>query len=269
MRDADCVEFLQWALPQMDMRWPGFRKVRRQVCRRVAARVAELALADLQVYRAVLAGNAAEWDHLATLCRVTVSRFLRDRELWFALGREVLPAFTAQVPDGGRQLRCWSAGCASGEEPYSLTLVWYQLVQPVAAGWKISVTATDIDDEVLRRARRACYGAGSLRELPAEWRQSCFQRRDGEYCLRRRFLEPVELLGQDLRRHTPVGRFHMILCRNLVLTYFSPRLQQRILGRLRDALLSGGVLVLGSHEYPPENAGFASWPHVKGVYGKQ
>jgi chemotaxis protein methyltransferase CheR len=77
--DAECVDFLQWALPRLGLRWQGFRKVRRQVCRRVARRIAELGLADADAYRLYLERNPQEWDALAELCRVTISRFWRDR----------------------------------------------------------------------------------------------------------------------------------------------------------------------------------------------
>ena len=268
MRDTECVEFLQWALPRMGMRWSGFRRVRRQVCRRIAFRVAELGLADTNAYRGVLAGDPGERELLAGLCRVTISRFMRDRELWFGLGHAVLPALLDRHRERDKWLRCWSAGCASGEEPFSLLLVWDQLVRARAAGWGISVVATDIDEQVLRRASRGCYGAGSLREVPASWRDRCFQVRRGEYCLRREFLEAVTLLHQDLRSQSPPGCFDVVLCRNLVLTYFSPHWQQRILARMRECLVPGGVLVVGSHERLAEGAGFSPWPGLEGVYSR-
>lgn len=266
MRDTECVEFLQWALPRMGMRWSGLRRVRRQVCRRVAYRVAELGLSDTNAYRGVLAREPGEWELLARLCRVTISRFMRDRELWFGLGRVVLPALLDRQRERDQPLRCWSAGCASGEEPYSLLLVWDRLVRPGNAGRGICVVATDIDEQVLGRARRGCYGAGSLREVPASWREQCFQVRHGEYCLRREFLEAVTLLHQDVRSQSPPGPFDAILCRNLVLTYFSTYWQQRILARMRDGLVPGGVLVVGSHERLAQEAGFSPWPGLRGVY---
>jgi chemotaxis protein methyltransferase CheR len=89
MTDAECVAFLQWALPQLRLRWHGFRRVRRQVCRRVSRRIAELGLKEADAYRAYLEGNLHEWNVLAGLCRITISRFWRDREL---LSRQLSPA---------------------------------------------------------------------------------------------------------------------------------------------------------------------------------
>src|SRR5438477_9810042 len=116
----DCVEFLQWALPRLRMRWDGFRKVRRQVCRRIERRSRELGLTDLAAYRDYLERRPDEWARLDALCRVTISRFYRDRETFAALEQEVLPALAR----GGAEIEVWSAGCASGEEPYTLALLW-------------------------------------------------------------------------------------------------------------------------------------------------
>jgi hypothetical protein len=91
MSDTDCVQFLQWALPRLRMRWPGFRKVRRQVCRRIERRTHELGLPDLVAYHRYLESQPAEWTILDSLCHVTISRFCRDRQTFVSLERKVLP----------------------------------------------------------------------------------------------------------------------------------------------------------------------------------
>src|SRR5215216_2117445 len=178
MTDAECVVFLRWALPRLGLRWQGFRRVRRQVCRRVSRRIAELGLAEADAYRAYLEGIEEEWDVLAGLCRVTISRFWRDRAVFEGLRDEVLPEL-------GPALSAWSAGCASGEEPYSLVLA------AAEARVGIHVIATDVDPVLLERARRACYQESSLRDLPAHLRTRAFE--DG--CLRREYREPVGSSG--------------------------------------------------------------------------
>jgi chemotaxis protein methyltransferase CheR len=89
--DQECVEFLQWALPRMQMRWSGFRKVRRQVCRRIQRRMQVLEK-DVQGYREFLEAEPEEWDVLDALCRITISRFYRDRAVFAYLQTTVLPA---------------------------------------------------------------------------------------------------------------------------------------------------------------------------------
>src|ERR687888_1815107 len=130
----------------MGLRWAGFRRVRRQVCRRLRARIAALGLPDLDAYRAHLAANPDEWAVLASLTPITISRFYRDRAVFAALEREVLPSAE----------RVWSAGCASGEEAYTLAIMRPQL----------EILATDVEAAMLERARVATYEASSLKELP-------------------------------------------------------------------------------------------------------
>ena len=87
MKDTDCIAFLQWALPRLDLHWPGYRKVRRQVCRRIARRVTDLQLQDLAAYRQRLEADPAEWQALDDCCYITISRFFRDGRVFEALGQ--------------------------------------------------------------------------------------------------------------------------------------------------------------------------------------
>ncbi|MEE8226367.1 MAG: CheR family methyltransferase, partial [Kiloniellales bacterium] len=125
MRDEDCVRFLQWCLPPLGLRWAGYRRVRRTVCKRIERRRRELGLADAAAYRACLIADPGEWTRLDALCRISISRFYRDRAVFDHLVCDVLPNLATKA---GRRadtaLRCWSAGCASGEEPYSLAIAW-------------------------------------------------------------------------------------------------------------------------------------------------
>jgi chemotaxis protein methyltransferase CheR len=250
MTDAECVAFLQWALPRLRLRWQGFRKVRRQVCRRVSRRIAELGLNEADAYRAFLEGNPQEWNVLAGLCRITISRFWRDRALFEALRDEVLPELGASV-------FAWSAGCASGEEPYSLVLA------AAEARVEIHVIATDVDPVLLERARRACYPESSLRDLPADLRARAFE--DGG--LRPEYHKPVDFLRHDVRDGAPGGPFDLALCRNLVFTYFADELQREVGRRLAGSLRAGGALVVGAHEDLSEGLDeLEPWPTVRGVY---
>jgi chemotaxis protein methyltransferase CheR len=250
MTDAECVDFLQWALPRLGLRWQGFRKVRRQVCRRVSRRIAGLGLGEADTYRLYLEHNAQEWDALARLCRVTISRFWRDRSVFEALRDVVLPEL-------GPAVSAWSAGCASGEEPYSLVLA------AAEACVEIHVLATDVDPVLLERARRACYPKSSLRDLPANLRAHAFE--DG--CLRPEYREPVDFLRHDVRDGAPGGPFDLTLCRNLVFTDYADELQREIGRRLARSLRADGALVVGAHEALPDALDrLAPWPGARGVY---
>ncbi len=257
MRDAECVQFLRWALPRLGFRWRGFRRVRRQVCRRVQARLRELGLEDVEAYRAHLLAEPGEWEELAPLCRVTISRFFRDRGLFRALGEEVLPRLAAASGGGG--LRLWSAGCGAGEEPYSLALLARRA--PALAGVEARILGTDLDPVQLDRARRAVYPESSLQDLPRDLLEQAFAATaEGEWRLRPEYRRGVELELQDLRREAPAGPFAAILCRNLAFTYFAEPLQKDIAARLHGCLMDGGALVVGAHEHLPDGcAGFEPW----------
>ena len=102
MTDPDCTRFLQAALPRLRLRWAGFRKVRRLVCKRLARRLRELGLPDLAAYRAFLEGHPGEWDVLDGSCRIPISCFYRDREAFKSLEQNVLPALAQAAVAAGR-----------------------------------------------------------------------------------------------------------------------------------------------------------------------
>lgn len=270
MTDAECVALLQWALPQLHMRWPGFRKVRRQVCRRIDRRRAALGLPDVASYRELLERHSDEWAVLDELCRVTISRFARDQFVWGELAAEVLPRLAREASEAGRRsVRAWSAGCGAGEEPFTLVIVWQLAIAPHWPDLALDVLATDIDDVQLGRAAIGEFPAGALRELSDAWRAAAFDRIDeGRERLRDAFRMPVRFMHHDLRTAPPAHAFDLVLCRNLAFTYFDEPLQRRIAATLRSVLRPGGLLVVGVHEQLPTGAaGFV--PTSRCVYRAQ
>ncbi len=268
MNDQDCVQFLQWALPRLHMRWPGFRKVHGQVCKRLSARIRELSLPDLTAYRDYLEQHPAEWQVLDSLCRVTITRFYRDKRMFQLLQQEVLPSLIrTAAARGERELRCWSIGCASGEEPYTLALLWDLSFRHAEPGVKFRITATDADQDLLDRAREGCYPASSIKGLPKEWLAAAFVPSGERYCLREKIKAAVDFHCQDVRAAAPDGAFLLVLCRNIAFTYFDDGLQKESLDRIRAKLLPGGALVTGIHEsLPGETEGFELWSMKSGVY---
>jgi len=254
MTDSDCVQFLQWALPHLQMRWPGFRKVHKRVCTRLARRLTELGLGDISAYRQLLTQQPQEWQHLDTVCRVVVTRFYRDKRVFAELTERILPLL-ADSAVSRRQLHVWSIGSASGEEPYSLAIVWQLLLAPRFPHLQLSILATEIDPVLLERSRRACYERATLKNLPESLRNAAFTEANDGYCLKRLYQELVEFRRQDIRTTLPDETFDLILCRNLVFTYFDEPLQQRLLQRLLSRLRPGGWLLLGVHETLPPQAG--------------
>ncbi|MDE5454260.1 chemotaxis protein CheR [Bradyrhizobium sp. CSA112] len=264
MRDADCTAFLQWALPQLDMHWLGFRKVRHQVCKRVRHRIAALGLNGFAAYRERLEGDAQEWRVLDQFCHITMSRFFRDRGVFDCLRTGILPTVAERACSERRPVRCWSAGCASGEEPYSMRILWDLGSGCAGPKTEMLLVATDIDGELLARARVGCYGRTSLREVPPDLIARAFEQVGSHFCIQEQHREGVIFLKQDLRSEAPSGAFDLILCRYLAFTYFAPSLRQKVLTVFAERLVPDGFLVVGSHEQlaDPRFVSAAGMPHV-------
>lgn len=253
MNDAKCIRFLQWALPRLRMRWPGFRKVRKQVCKRIGRRMRELDLPDIEAYQHFLEAQPGEWIFLDRCCRITISRFYRDIRLFETIGKGILPSLVKSAKQRDeRDVRCWTAGSASGEEPYTLAILWRLMLESTFPEFSISIMATDADPNMIERARTGRYSKGSLKDLPLSWRDQAFEHRAELFQIRDEYRTAVEFRQQDLRREMPTGQFDLILCRNLAFTYFDETLQKEILSGIVDRLRPYGFLVIGQHESLPE-----------------
>lgn len=237
----------------MGMRWAGFRKVRRQVCRRVSRRMGELGIKDIPAYRVRLESAPEEWPILDSLCRIPISRFYRDRGVFDALGNDILPALAERATSRKENIRAWSAGCASGEEPYTINIVWKLLVAPhLENPPAFHIVATDADGALLGRARDGLYSISSLKDMPAALIQEAFDREGDLFRIKEHFKDGVKFVNQDIRREMPQGPFNLILCRNLAFTYFDEALQREALEGMLRRLAPGGFFVTGIHENLPK-----------------
>ena len=214
-----------------------------------------LELPDLDAYREHLNRQPDEWQVLDEMCRITISRFYRDRGVFDLLRNEVFPALACAARE--RQyasVRVWSAGCASGEEPWTLKLMWELELQRRFPKLSLEVVATDADTQMLERARLGRYRSSSIKDFPESWLSLAFAKRDEEFRIRDRFRKGIEFQQQDIRQAWPSGSFDLILCRHLVFTYFDERLQTEILEKLTSRMIAGGILVTGKQESLPSGA---------------
>jgi chemotaxis protein methyltransferase CheR len=262
----DCVAFLQWALPRLSLRWHGFRRPRGQVCKRIRRRMESLGLEDFAAYQDHIECHPEEWASLDTFCRITISRFYRDRNVFRVLCAHVLPPLRQRAAQEKRDIACWSAGCASGEEVYTLRILWDLTLAGTHPDVPLALLGTDIDEALLARASVGCYQRGSVREMPSGWLDRCFERRDDLLCVKRAHRRGISFLCQDIRREMPEGPFDLVLCRNLVLTYFEPPLQTQVMRNLAARLRCGGYLVIGAHEtLPADIVGFQPSPDCREI----
>lgn len=222
------------------------------VARRVAARLRMAGCRDYLEYTDLLARKPEEVDRLLEYVTIKWSRFFRDQPVFDRLRDEVLPSLVAR---GNGKLAVWSAGCARGEEPYSVAL----LTQTMAAGKRLNevvVYATDIDESALAAARTGIYPHAALNNVPSHILQTCFVSQPGRseqsYRVRGDVGTEVRFSRHDLLRdETPVGApFDLVLCRNVVI-YFKSQVQVRVFDLLSFSLASGGYLCLGEAEQLP------------------
>lgn len=205
------------------------------------------------LYR-LMTEDPAGWPLLETLVgalTVGETHFFRNRPQFEALERRVLPELIERRR-AERRLRIWSAGCASGEEPYSLAIVLRRLLPDLSA-WNVTILATDIDRSALETARRAIYRPWSFREVPADVGNGWFMKRPEGLEVRGEVRDLVTFDYLNLARdeypslHNNTNAMDLIMCRN-VLMYFAVDTARRVATRLHSALADRGWLIVGHAE---------------------
>jgi chemotaxis methyl-accepting protein methylase len=186
-------EFLKTTLPQLGLRWRRFN--RKSIRKRIIGRLQELNLHSLGEYHAYLLNNKEERRHLTTLLTVTISRFWRNADLFEALETTWLPSILARL-SAGEPLRIWSVGCASGEEPYSLLILWEERFAD--SDHELRLLASDSDSRCLERALLGHYPASSFREMPIHLRQKYCTNEGGTFSLPHDFPNKITLVEHNL-----------------------------------------------------------------------
>lgn len=216
--------------------------------RRVGARVRALGCKTWGDYAQLLATDAGELERLKDRLTVNVTEFMRDAEVWDELQALVLPALLDKAAQRSlRELRIWSAGCSSGEEPYSLALLACEAARQQGKGVQVRVLASDLDPLVLEKARQGYYPHDALKNVPAELRARHFSAEGDGWRVRPELKERVCFRILDLFSSPAPPALDLVLCRN-VMIYFSRDLQQRLLRAFHQALRPGGIFVTGKTE---------------------
>ena len=251
--------------------------------RRLAVRMRACGAHTFGAYAEVLDAVPAEYDRLLDALTVNVTRFFRNLETWALLGRRVVP----ELWERPGRVRVWSAGCASGEEPYSLALLFAEHAaagesveaEALASGRhraggatteppagrrasgaalaRLRIDATDLDPEAVAVARRAEYPAAALAEVPPALLALLFSA-EPPHRVAPALARRVRVAVHDLTREPPPAPpYHLIVCRNAVI-YFDRATQERIFTAFADALAPGGRLLLGKVEtlFGPARARF-------------
>ena len=217
--------------------------------RRIAVRMRAVGAHTYEDYLSVLDRAPDELDRLLDALTINVTKFYRNRETWDRVSEVIAPALLARRE--GR-VRIWSAGCASGEESYTLAMLFAEAAQRAGQqGWveRFVIDATDIDRLSLERARTGRYPAVAFSETPATIvGRYCRTAGPETYLVEERVRERVLVRRHDLTRDpAPRPPYDLIVCRNVII-YFDRPTQERLLLLFHDALEAGGFLVLGKVE---------------------
>jgi len=215
--------------------------------RRIAVRMRARGVHSFSDYARLLDRDAPEYDRLLDALTINVTKLFRNWETYDALARLVIPDLWA-LPSP--TLRVWSAGCSSGEEPYSLAVLFHRhaesVSQPQKAG-RVDILGTDIDRDSLAAADRATYEEAAFADTPRELRDRYFSpgfpAKVAPEARRLVRFERRDLLAEP----APSGGHHLVTCRNVII-YFDRATQEALFERFHDALLPGGYLVLGKVE---------------------
>ncbi len=233
LRDRSGIDFSSYKMPT--------------ILRRLHRRMVATGMEKLSDYLRYVGQHPEEYRRLVNSFLIKVTEFFRDPDLFRYLEEEVLPGLIQSARRTGNELRIWSAGCATGEEAYSLAILLIDMLGDQLEQVPARIFATDLDLDAINFARRGIYPASALAHLPRTLVERHFTRLDDEYEIKKR-VRGLVIFGQhDLGQRAPFPRIDLILCRN-VLIYFTPELQRRALQLFAFSLREGGYLVLGKAE---------------------
>ncbi len=225
--------------------------------RRVAVRLRATGAADYLAYLRVLKNDPEEYTRLMNELTINVTQFFRDKDVYLKIRDEVIPAlFRAKEAIGSRTIRVWSAGCASGEEPYSMAMLIDYKLGTEEGRWNTRILGSDIDLESVRAAKKGEYSNVDMLEGMdiREYFETTDTPRGRVYRVRERVKHTVKFEKLNLLEDNQKRRFDLILCRN-VLIYFSRDVQRRIIEGIASDILHEGYLVLGKSETLGQEAG--------------
>lgn len=211
-----------------------------QMQRRIDTHISKSPYKDYQEYAGALAKDKKMLDEFVEYITINVSEFYRNPEQWEILTKRVFPDLIKKF---GSNLNIWSAACSTGDEPYSLAMALSEFV-PLN---KIRITATDISDEVVAKAKIGLYGEKSVANVPANYKKEYFTQNGPAYQISDKIKNCITFKKHNLLKDEFPKNQHLIVCRN-VLIYFTEEAKDEIFTKYYQSLADGGVLFIGSTE---------------------
>ena len=214
--------------------------------RRIERRMAQHNVDDMDIYGRYLKENPAEAQMLFKEMLINVSSFFRDPEAFVVLKQEILPQLLAAKPQD-YVFRAWIAGCASGEEAYSIAILLREFLDETQQNFKIQIYATDLDEDAVALARAGCYPPNIAADLTPERLHRWFVKDESGYRVKKEIREMVVFAVQNIIKDPPFTKLDLLSCRNLMI-YLEPELQDRLIPAFHYALKPDGILFLSPSE---------------------
>ena len=196
---------------------------------------------DYNTFLSLLRQDTEIHDSFITYLTINVSEFYRNPLQWQTLEKDIIPLLLKRFP---KPLRIWSAACSTGDEPYSLAMVLSDFL-PLS---QVQILATDMDAEVLAKAKAGCYTGQSIKGLPQRYRDKFLEKDEhGIYRVSNKLKSCISFKQHNLLKDGYPQRVHLIVCRN-VMIYFTEEAKDEIYQKFQKSLTTGGVLFIGSTE---------------------
>ncbi len=241
--DPQFESLLRYIQESRGLDFRGYKRT--SLRRRITLRMEAVGVAEFGAYQSHLEVDPGEFESLLDTVLINVTSFFRDPEAWEVLRTEVIPRIVAEA--GARPIRVWSVGCASGEEPYTIAMLFAEALGTRELGERVKIYATDLDEEALRAARQATYSARDVEGVPPPLLESYFERTNHHYVFSRELRKSVIFGRHNVVRDAPISRIDFLVCRNLLI-YLEAETQDMVLPRLHYALAPEGHLFLGKAE---------------------
>ncbi|HZA97282.1 MAG TPA: CheR family methyltransferase [Gemmatimonadales bacterium] len=235
---------LAYLLDERGFDFHGYKPA--SLARRIRKRMDAVQLQSFQAYQDYLQAHPNEFATLFNTILINVTGFFRDPAAWDAVRTKALPEILG-LKSRDDSVRAWSAGCASGEEAYTIAMILAEELGADEFQRRVKIYATDVDDDALNTARHASYTERQVEGVPAELLAKYFDQTDGIYAFRKDLRRQVIFGRHDLINDAPISRVDLLACRN-TLMYLNSEAQARVLSRLHFALNEGGFLLLGRAE---------------------
>lgn len=212
----------------------------RQMRRRINTLIGRHNMNSYNEFVSAIKSDSKLFEEFVNYLTINVSEFYRNPEQWKLLDEEIIPAL---IKRHGKRLTVWSAACSTGDEPYSLVMAFSKHI-PIT---QIKIIATDIDNQVLDKARLGIYSAKSIAGVPDEFKSKYFTPIGPSFQISDQIKKQVEFRKHDLLKDEYPKGCHLIVCRNVVI-YFTDEAKDAIYSKFYKSLVSGGILFIGSTE---------------------